>query len=104
MLPRRLDMASLSVGSCYFPARVHENPPDLVDWQAAEMLAYGGKPEIEAFDLAQFFNSAAMDPVVQIRGTPYVQFVLSDKNAMPAEREVFDFYIRTVDRLFPGAP
>jgi hypothetical protein len=45
-----------------------------------------------------------MDPVVQIRGTPYVQFVLGDKNAMPADREVFDFYIRTVDRLFPGAP
>ena len=39
MLPLRPDMASLSVGSNNFPTRVYENPPDLVDWLAAEMLA-----------------------------------------------------------------
>ena len=38
MLPLRPDMASLSVGSNNFPTRVYENPPDLVDWLAAEML------------------------------------------------------------------
>jgi 3-keto-5-aminohexanoate cleavage enzyme len=32
------DMASLSVGSNNFPTRVYENPPDLVDWLASEML------------------------------------------------------------------
>jgi uncharacterized protein (DUF849 family) len=48
MLPRHPEMASLSVGSCNFPTHVHENPTDLVDWLAAEMLAYGVKPEIEA--------------------------------------------------------
>jgi hypothetical protein len=31
MLPLRPDMASLSVGFNTFPARVYENPPDLVD-------------------------------------------------------------------------
>jgi 3-keto-5-aminohexanoate cleavage enzyme len=38
MLPLRPDMASLTVGSNNFPTRVYENPPDLVDWLAAEML------------------------------------------------------------------
>ena len=47
MLPLRPDMASLSVGSNNFPTRVYENPPDLVDWLAAEMLTYDIKPEIE---------------------------------------------------------
>ena len=36
----RPDMASLSVGSNNFPTRVYENPPDLVDWLASEMLKY----------------------------------------------------------------
>ena len=49
MLPLRPDMASLAVGSNNFPTRVYENPPDLVDWLAAEMLANNVKPEIEAF-------------------------------------------------------
>ena len=41
----------------------------------------------------------------QIKGTPYVQFVMGVKNAMPADRDVFDYYIRTVHRLFgPDAP
>ena len=53
-------MASLSVGSNNFPTRVYENPPDLVDWLAAEMLTYGVKPEIEAFDLSHIFKAAEM--------------------------------------------
>ncbi|MFT4726023.1 MAG: 3-keto-5-aminohexanoate cleavage enzyme [Granulosicoccus sp.] len=36
----------------------------------------------------------------QIAATPYVQFVMGVKNAMPADRDVFDFYIKTVRRLF----
>ncbi len=52
MLSLRPDMASLSVGSNNFPTRVYENPPDLVDWLASEMLTYDVKPEIEAFDLS----------------------------------------------------
>ncbi|HBK88797.1 MAG TPA: hypothetical protein DDZ56_09105, partial [Cytophagales bacterium] len=52
MLSLRPDMASLAVGSNNFPTRVYENPPDLVDWLAGEMITYGIKPEIEAFDLS----------------------------------------------------
>ena len=37
MLLLRPDMASLTVGSNNFPNRVYENPPDLVDFLAAEM-------------------------------------------------------------------
>jgi 3-keto-5-aminohexanoate cleavage enzyme len=104
MLPLRPDMASLSVGSNNFPTRVYENPPDLVDWLAAEMLKYDVKPEVEAFDLSHILKAAEMKAKGQLAGTPYVQFVMGVKNAMPADRDVFDYYIRTVNRLFPGAP
>lgn len=100
MLPLRPDMASLSVGSNNFPTRVYENPPDLVDWLASEMIAYDVKPEIEAFDLSHIFQAAKMHKDGRISETPYVQFVMGVKNAMPVDREVFDFYIHTVKRLF----
>ncbi len=100
MLPLRPDMASLSVGSNNFPTRVYENPPDLVDWLAAEMLQYGVKPEIEAFDLSHIFKAADMAARGQLAGTPYVQFVMGVRNAMPADRAAFDFMIQTVQRLF----
>ena len=105
MLPLRPDMASLSVGSNNFPTRVYENPPDLVDWLAAEMRAHGVKPEVEAFDLSHIFKARDMWDRGQISDLPYVQFVMGVRNAMPADRDVFDYYIRTVHRLFgPDAP
>lgn len=105
MLPLRPDMASLSVGSNNFPTRVYENPPDLVDWLAAEMLKYDVKPEVEAFDLSHILKAKEMQAKGQLAGVPYVQFVMGVKNAMPADRHVFDYYIATVKRLFgPDAP
>ncbi len=103
MLPLRPEMASLTVGSNNFPTRVYENPPDLVDWLAAEMLAYGIKPEVEAFDLSHIHQAAAMQADGRLKGPAYVQFVMGVKNAMPADRDVFDYYIRTVERLLPGS-
>ncbi len=100
MLPLRPDMASLSVGSNNFPTRVYENPPDLVDWLASEMKTYGVKPEIEAFDLSHILKAHQMWQAGQIAARPYVQFVMGVKNAMPADRDVFDYYIHTVRRLF----
>jgi 3-keto-5-aminohexanoate cleavage enzyme len=100
MLPLRPDMASLSVGSNNFPTRVYENPPDLVDWLADQMKAHEVKPEVEAFDLSHILKAKDMWDKGQIATRPYVQFVMGVKNAMPADREVFDFYIRTVKRLF----
>jgi len=100
MLPLRPDMASLSVGSNNFPTRVYENPPDLVDWLAEEMIRYQVKPEIEAFDLSHIFQARKMWDAGKIPAKPYVQFVMGVKNAMPVDRTVFDFYISTVKRLF----
>jgi 3-keto-5-aminohexanoate cleavage enzyme len=103
MLPLRPDMASLSVGSNNFPTRVYENPPDLVDWLASEMLAHDIKPEIECFDLSHIHQAAAMQRDGRLKAPAYVQFVMGVKNAMPADRDVFEYYIRTVERLLPGS-
>ena len=103
MLSLRPDMASLSVGSNNFPSRVYENPPDLVDWLAAEMKTYDVKPEVEAFDLSHIHKAAEMNRDGRIPGKLYVQFVMGVKNAMPADRATFDFYIETVQRLTPDA-
>jgi 3-keto-5-aminohexanoate cleavage enzyme len=103
MLPLRPDMASLTVGSNNFPTRVYENPPDLVDWLASEMLTYDVKPEIEAFDLSHIFQAAKMAGDGRLRSPLYVQFVMGVKNAMPADKPVFDFYVETLNRLAPDA-
>jgi 3-keto-5-aminohexanoate cleavage enzyme len=99
MLPLRPDMASLSVGSNNFPTRVYENPPDLVDWLAGEMIR-----------LRREAGGRGLRPVAHLPGArdvgtggscaAYVQFVMGVKNAMPADRPVFDFYVATVKRLF----
>ncbi|WP_349364931.1 MAG: 3-keto-5-aminohexanoate cleavage protein [Roseitalea porphyridii] len=102
MLPLAPDMASLSVGSNNFPTRVYENPPDLIDWLAGEMRTYGVKPEVEAFDLSHIFQAVAMWRDGRIPDTPYIQFVMGVKNAMPVDKPAFDFYVETVRRLVPG--
>ena len=103
MLPLRPDMASLSVGSNNFPNRVYENPPDLVDWLASEMLKYSVKPEIECFDLSHIVQAASMARDGRLATPLYVQFVMGVKNAMPADERIFDFYIETLNRLAPTA-
>lgn len=103
MLPLAPDMASLTVGSNNFPTRVYENPPDLVDWLAAEMRRHRIKPEIEAFDLSHIHQAAAMSRDGRLTGRLYIQFVMGVKNAMPVDRDVFDYYVRTVKRLTPDA-
>lgn len=100
MLPLKPDMASLSVGSNNFPTRVYENPPELIAWLADEMIAHDVKPEIEAFDLSHILMAKQMADRGALAGTPYVQFVMGVKNAMPADKQVFEFYIETVRRLF----
>lgn len=103
MLPLAPDMASLTVGSNNFPTRVYENSPDLVDWLAAEMLEHDIKPEIEAFDLSHIHQAAKMAADGRLKGPLYIQFVMGVKNAMPADKPTFDFYIETVKRLAPDA-
>jgi len=103
MLPLAPDMASLSTGSCNFPTRVYENSPELVDWLASEMIKYNVKPEIEAFDLSMIFQAVKMQNDGRLKGPLHVQFVMGVKNAMPVDKDVFDFYVATLKRLAPDA-
>lgn len=97
------DMASLATGSVNFPTRVYDNAPDLVDWLAGEMRAHEVKPEIEVFDLSMLFQAVKMESDGRIRGPLHVQFVMGVRNAMPVDREVFEFYVKTLKRLSPEA-
>lgn len=103
MLPLRPDMASLSVGSNNFPTRVYENPPDLVQWLASEMRSHEVTPEIEAFDLSHILQAIRLHEAGTLYGKLYVQFVMGVKNAMPADRDVFDFYVKTMKTRAPDA-
>ena len=103
MLSLKPDMASLATGSVNFPTRVYDNSPELVDWLASEMKRYGIKPEVEAFDLSMIFQAAAMQKDGRIPGHLHVQFVMGVKNAMPVDRDVFEFYVKTLKRLSPEA-
>src|ERR1700739_3048825 len=44
-----------------------------------------------------------MQKAGKIKGPLHVQFVMGVKNAMPVDRETFDFYVRTLKRLDPSA-
>jgi len=103
MLPLAPDMASLSVGSNNFPTRVYENPPDLVNWLASEMKRYRVTPEVEAFDLSHILTAIRMHGRNELYGKLYVQFVMGVKNAMPADKEVFDLYVKIMNERAPKA-
>ena len=103
MLPLRPDMASLSVGSNNCPTRVDENPPDLVDWLASEMVKYQITPEVEAFDLSHILQAIKMHGEGRLYGKLYVQFVMGVKNAMPADKEIFDLYVEVMKKRAPEA-
>jgi 3-keto-5-aminohexanoate cleavage enzyme len=103
MLPLKPDMASLSTGSCNFPTRVYENAPELVNWLAEEMIKYGVKPEVEAFDLSMIFKAVEMQNTGLMKGPIHVQFVMGVKNAMPVDRAAFEFFVATLKRLAPDA-
>lgn len=104
MIPLRPDMCSLSVGSNNFPNRVYENPPDLVDWLAAEMAAHGVVPEVECFDLSHLYQAAAMHADGRLPRRPFCQFVLGVRNALPADRHAFDVLLATHKHLFDETP
>lgn len=103
MLALKPDMASLSTGSCNFPTRIYENAPPFITWLAGLMKDHGIKPEIEVFDLSMLFKAVEMAESGEIVGPLHVQFVMGVKNAVPVDRETFDFYVRTLRRLAPDA-
>ncbi len=114
MIGLKPDMCSLSVGSNNFPTRVYENPPDLVDWLADEMVQHSVVPEVECFDLSHLYQAHAMWRDGRLPTTPagadrdrppYCQFVLGVRNALPAVRRAFDAMRDAHHHLFgPEAP
>jgi len=103
MLEHRPDMASLATGSCNFPTRVYENPPDLIDELTEAMLRYDIKPEIEVFDVAMLYNAVNLVERGLVKPPLHVQFVLSVKNALPADRDLLEFEVRKLKELAPDA-
>ena len=101
MLYLKPDMASLSVGSNNFPTRVYENSPELILWLAEQMRTHKVMPEIEAFDLSHILNAISMHSNGLLFGDLYIQFVMGVKNAMPADKNVFDFYVQLMKDRAP---
>ena len=101
MLPLKPDMASLSVGSNNFPTRVYENSPELILWLAEQMRTHKVMPEVEAFDLSHIINAIDMHSKGLLFGDLYVQFVMGVKNAMPADKTIFNFYVELMQKRAP---
>jgi 3-keto-5-aminohexanoate cleavage enzyme len=75
-----------------------------VAWLASEMVKYEVMPEIEAFDLSHILKAIEMEQAGLIHNRLYVQFVMGVKNAMPADKTVFDFYVKMMADRAPNAP
>jgi uncharacterized protein (DUF849 family) len=103
MLHHAPDMASLSTGSCNFPTRVYENPPELIQELAEKMNQYGVKPEIEVFDLAMLYNAVTYAREGLLKAPLHVQFVLGVKHALPAHRDILEFQVAKLEALMPDA-
>jgi uncharacterized protein (DUF849 family) len=103
MLHLKPDMASLSTGSCNFPTRVYENPPELILELAGKMAQYGVKPEIEVFDLAMLYNAVDYVRDGVLKAPLHVQFVLGVKHALPAARDILEFEVGKLRELMPEA-
>jgi len=103
MLYLKPDMASLSTGSCNFPTRVYDNPPELIQELAEKMNRHGIKPEIEVFDLAMLYNAVNYVRDGLLKGPLHVQFVLGVKHALPADRDVLEFEVAKLRQLMPDA-
>jgi len=103
MLHLKPDMASLATGSVNFPNMIYENPPELIDRLAADMLKHDVKPECEIFDLAMLYAAAEMVKDGRLKAPAHVQFVFGLKNALPPKREILDFEVAQLKRIMPDA-
>ena len=67
------------------------------------MKKYKVTPEVEAFDLSHILTAIRMHDRNELYGKLYVQFVMGVKNAMPADKEVFDLYVKFMNERAPDA-
>jgi 3-keto-5-aminohexanoate cleavage enzyme len=78
------EMASLTTGSVNFPESVYANSPELIEALAADMQAYGIKPEMEIFDLSMISNATALADKGLVSPPLHFDFVMGLKGAIPA--------------------
>lgn len=97
------DMGSLATGSVNFATIIYENPPQLIDDLAGEMLKYDVKPECELFDLAMLYNAKVLVDRGLLKGPAHVQFVLGIPGALPAREKIIDFMLEELQEMLPGA-
>ncbi|WP_374651928.1 3-keto-5-aminohexanoate cleavage protein [Dongia sp.] len=97
------DMGSLATGSVNFATIIYENPPQLIDELAGDMLKYDVKPECELFDLAMLYNAKALVDRGLLKSPPHVQFVLGIPGALPAREKIVDFMLEELTELMPDA-
>lgn len=103
MIALRPEMASLATGSCNFPLRIYENPPELIRMLADLMREHDVKPEIEVFDLSMLYQAIALSDEGVIGKPLHVQFVFGVKNALPVSRDALEFFVGQLAKLAPGA-
>ncbi len=103
MLAHGPDMASLATGSVNFPHSVYENPPALIEELAARMREHRVKPEVEVFDVAMLYNAVRLAREGLLPEPLHVQFVFGIKNALPADRSLFEFLVDKLGALAPTA-
>jgi 3-keto-5-aminohexanoate cleavage enzyme len=103
MLYLKPDMASLTTGSVNFPNMIYENPPELIDQLARDMLTHQVKPEIEVFDLAMLYAAVRMAGEGELARPLHVQFVFGLKNTLPPEKEILEFEVAQLKKLLPDA-
>jgi uncharacterized protein (DUF849 family) len=99
----RPDMASLATGSVNFATIIYENPPQLVDDLAKDMLDHEVKPEVEIFDVAMLYNARALVEKGMLKPPAHVQFVLGIPNALPVREKLLDFLVDELADRLPGA-
>jgi 3-keto-5-aminohexanoate cleavage enzyme len=103
MLYLKPDMASLTTGSVNFPNMIYENPPELIDQLARDMLTYQIKPEIEVFDLAMLYAALRMAEAGELARPLHVQFVFGLKNTLPPLKDILEFEVAQLMKRLPGA-
>ena len=97
------DMASLATGSVNFATSIYENPPQLVEALAKDMLANAVKPEVEIFDAAMLYNARGLIEKGMLQAPAHVQFVLGIPNALPVRERLLDFLVEELADQLPGA-
>jgi len=97
------DMGSLATGSVNFATIIYENPPQLIDELANDMIKFDVKPECELFDLAMLYNAKVLVDRGLLKSPPHVQFVLGIPGALPAREKIVDFMLEELTELMPTA-